>query len=67
MSQTYLPGGARPNRRGNERPMSTTDEARQALTGALAAIVESSQDAIFRKTLDGVIESWNAGAQNIYG
>ena len=47
--------------------MSKTDDARQALTGALAAIVESSQDAIFRKTLDGVIESWNAGAQNIYG
>jgi PAS domain S-box-containing protein len=47
--------------------MSKTDDARQALTGALAAIVESSQDAIFRKTLDGVIESWNAGAQSIYG
>jgi PAS domain S-box-containing protein len=47
--------------------MSKTDDARQALTGALAAIVESSQDAIFRKTLDGVIESWNAGAEIIYG
>jgi PAS domain-containing protein len=47
--------------------MSKTDDARQALTGDLAAIVESSQDAIFRKTLDGVIESWNAGAQSIYG
>jgi PAS domain S-box-containing protein len=47
--------------------MSKTDDARHALTGALAAIVESSQDAIFRKTLDGVIESWNAGAQSIYG
>jgi PAS domain S-box-containing protein len=47
--------------------MSRIDDARQALTGGLAAIVESSQDAIFRKTLDGVIESWNAGAQSIYG
>jgi PAS domain S-box-containing protein len=47
--------------------MSKTDDARQALTGDLAAIVESSQDAIFRKTLDGVIESWNAGAESMYG
>jgi PAS domain S-box-containing protein len=47
--------------------MSKTDDARQALTGGLAAIVETSQDAIFRKTLDGVIESWNAGAESIYG
>jgi PAS domain S-box-containing protein len=47
--------------------MSRTDDARQALTGDLAAIVESSQDAIFRKSLDGVIESWNAGAESMYG
>lgn len=32
-----------------------------------AAIVESSEDAIASVTLDGVIVSWNAGAQHIYG
>jgi two-component system, LuxR family, sensor kinase FixL len=33
----------------------------------LAAIVESSDDAIVSKTFDGLIVSWNAGAKRIYG
>jgi PAS domain S-box-containing protein len=32
-----------------------------------AAIIESSQDAIASGTLDGIIVSWNAGAQRMYG
>ena len=46
--------------------ISALDRARHRLA-QLSAIVESSEDAILRKNLDGIIETWNKGAERLYG
>jgi len=56
------PSNARPKK--NQITNLTSPELAQYW---LSAIIESAEDAIISKTLDGIITSWNKGAERIFG
>ena len=50
------------------QPLEIVDQQHENESGAfLAAIVASSDDAIFGLTFDGIVVSWNKAAEEMYG
>ena len=52
---------------GTVQDITERQQAEEAALRRLAAIVESSDDAIVGKNLESIVTSWNAGAERLFG
>jgi PAS domain S-box-containing protein len=66
LSINRMPGEGPPLFAGFVRDI-TERKRQEALRARYAAIIESSDDGIMSKTLQGVITSWNRGAEQLFG